>query len=416
MAELKESLAALERVLEAEPGLAPALTPEQVETRVERIIAQTTRSAYDEAAQASEALLGEGVRDVRLVTPYLFGAFLAHGPQILSALLSTLHHVFTRGWEQFGPGGDKTGQADSSLCWLFKSLCRHLEFNARARDDMWRKWCESCSQPQLQEALQRASELGVALEQLLPGRESIHQLLKLRGWLSENLELFLETTARPEQAQAAEQEKEDVRRERGQVVAMRVDVTPPKQKEEESPEESPEEPKDAEPSGESKDEAPPEAPESEAPPEDPKSEEEVPLDEPADKAPPEDPKSEEEAPPEVSSAPPGYSPPLPELKHSPALEQLLHKLAAFDRLMERQDFSRASVVAKDVLHVIDHFDPLVYLPSLFCRFLSSLSAHGGSIEPLMQGTRSLSDGALERLYRIGLEAFMSSTSGAEDKP
>lgn len=114
---------------------------------------------------------------------------------------------------------------------------------------------------------------------------------------------------------------------------------------------------------------------------------------------------------------PMRSAPRPELEHSPALEQLLRKLAAFDRLVERQDFSRASLVATDVLHVIDHFDPLVYLPSLFSRFLSGLSAHGRSIEPVMKGgPQSLSDRALERLYRTDLDAFLRSASSAEDEP
>jgi hypothetical protein len=106
----------------------------------------------------------------------------------------------------------------------------------------------------------------------------------------------------------------------------------------------------------------------------------------------------------------------PELEHSPALEQLLRKLAAFDTLVERQDFSRASMVATDVIHVIDHFDPLVYLPSLFSRFLSGLSVHAKRIEPQMQGARPLSERALERLYRTDLDAFLNVDPGAGDEP
>ena len=185
MAEPRESLATLERLLAAEPGPASPPTPEQVEARVERLLALLARSAYAEAAQASEALLGEGVKDVRLVSPYLFGAFLAHGPQVLPDLVSILHQVFTRGWEQFGPG-DKTAQADSGLLWLFKSLRKHLEFNSRTRGDVWSKWCERCSQSQLQEARQRIGELGATLPRFLPKGEGVAQLLQLAGWLGEN--------------------------------------------------------------------------------------------------------------------------------------------------------------------------------------------------------------------------------------
>lgn len=363
MAELMESLSALERTLKAAPGLESSLTPEQVEERVDRIIALTARGGYEEAARASEALLREGVKDIRLVTPYLFGAFLAHGPRSLPALLSTLHQVFTRGWEQLGPEDNKPTLADSGLLWLFKALHKHLEFHGRAQDDVWRKWCESCLQAHVQEALQHASELLETLEQRLPGGGGVTRLIQVIGWLGDNRDLFPEAAASPIQAQAMEQVKAPV--------VERKEAPPPARREEQEEEEEEEE--------EEAHEEPPEEVRLEAP-----------------------------------SAPRRSAPSRPGLEHSPALEQLLHKLAAFDMLVERQDFSRASMVAADLLHVIDHFDPLVYLPSLFSRFLTGLSAHAGELEPLMQGSRSLGERALERLYRADLSAFLGSAPAAED--
>lgn len=391
MAELVESLAALERALKAAPGSVSTLTPEQVETRVDRVIAQMAKGAYDEAARTSEALLHEGIRDVRLVTPYVFRAFLAHGPSSLPAILSSLHQVFTRGWEQFGPGDNKPTLADSGLLWLFKSIHKHLEFHAKSLDDMWRKWCESCLQSHVQEALQHADELVETLEQRTPEGGGITRLLQVTGWLRENHELFPETAAGPVRAQAVEQERAPVQEEKAPVVGRRREEPPDEREEEEACEESPVEDEEME---EEEDEET----------EDEESEEE------------EDEEDEEvEVRREAPRGPRASSTPQPELELSPALEQLLHKLAAFDRLVERQDFSRASMVATDVLHVIDHFDPLVYLPSLFSRFLSGLNAHAGRIEPLMQGSRSLSERALERLYRTDLQAFLSPAPGEEDE-
>jgi hypothetical protein len=381
MAEIAESLAALERTLNAAPGPASTLTPEQVETRVDRVIAQMTRGAYDEAARASEALLREGVTDVRLVSPYVFGSFLAQGPSSLPALFSTLHQVLTRGWEQLGPDENKPALADSGLLWLFKSLHKHLEFHGRAQDDVWRRWCENCLQPHIQEALQHASGLIETLERRTPGGGGITRLLQVTGWLTASRELFPETTAAPVRAQVVE-EKAQVKEEKTPVVERRREEPPAEQ--EETGEDSSEEMEDEEF-------------------EDEELEHEG-LEE------------EEESRPEAPSAPRTRSIPQPELGHSPAFEQLLHKLAAFEMLVERQDFSRASMIATDVLHVIDHFDPLVYLPSLFSRFLSDLSAHAGRIEPRMQGSRSLSERALERLYRTDLQAFLNADSGAEDEP
>jgi flagellar biosynthesis GTPase FlhF len=324
------------------------------------------------------------------VTPYLFKTFLAQGPRSLPALFSALHQVLARGWEQLGPDDNKPTLADSGLLWLFKSIHKHLEFHGRAQDDVWRGWCESCSRPHVQEALQLASELIETLEHRTPGGGGLTRLLQVTGWLTENRELFQETTSSPVRAQAVEQEKAPVKAEKAPVPERRKEE-PPAEPEEEEEEEEEEEALQVTLE---------------------ELEDEEFEDEQPDNEEPEDEEAIRREAPRVLRT---RSTPPPELEHSPALEQLLHKLAAFDKLVERQDFSRASVVATDVLHVIDHFDPLVYLPSLFSRFLSGLSAHAGRIEPQMQGSRSLSERALERLYRTDLNAFLNSASGAEEE-
>ena len=101
----------------------------------------------------------------------------------------------------------------------------------------------------------------------------------------------------------------------------------------------------------------------------------------------------------------------PSLPISPQLAQLMRRLAAFDTFMERQDFRRASVVAADVLQVVEHFDPRVYLPALFSKFFDGLSTHADEVEPMLQGTDSLSFRALDQLYRVDLEAFLKQGRG-----
>jgi hypothetical protein len=136
--------------------------------------------------------------------------------------------------------------------------------------------------------------------------------------------------------------------------------------------------------------APPPGPEPEAPPE---------LDEPV-------------SPRGASLEPPRAAlPEGPSLPISPPMAQLLRRLAAFDTFMERQDFRRASVVAADVLQLVEHFDPRVYLPALFSKFFDGLSTHADEVEPLLQGTESLSFRALDQLYRVDLEAFLKQGRG-----
>jgi hypothetical protein len=116
---------------------------------------------------------------------------------------------------------------------------------------------------------------------------------------------------------------------------------------------------------------------------------------------------------------PAAEPAGPWIPTSPALAQLMRKLAAFDALLEQGDHQRAGVVAADVLQVLEHFDPRVYLPSLFSRFFVGLSAHAEQVEPMMQGTESLAFRALDHLYRVDLDAFLAqgpgpSAGGAEE--
>ncbi|MFY1829930.1 type VI secretion system protein IglI family protein [Myxococcus fulvus] len=351
MAEHAAMLRALDSVLDAGSGPTSSLTAEQWETRVERVIAMMARGAHDEAARTSEALLREGVRDVRLVGPYVFGAFLSHGVSVLPALLSTLHAVFTRGWERLAPEDNKALLADSGLLWLFKTLHRHLDFHGRAQDDVWERWCSTCTEPHIREALEHADTLVAPLEQRLNAKGGSSRLVQVMGWLTENRERFPRPAEPPPEARA----EEPVAAPADNVA---VAATPD---------------------------------ESKAP---------MPPDEERLHEPPAVPREREQR----ASTP----------AHSPAFEQLLRKLAAFEQLVKRHDYARASVVATDVLHVIEHFDPLTYLPSLFSPFLAGMSEHAEHIEPRLQGARSLGGRVLEQLYRTDLEAFVRGASSTGD--
>ncbi|ATB33998.1 type VI secretion system protein IglI family protein [Melittangium boletus] len=131
-----------------------------------------------------------------------------------------------------------------------------------------------------------------------------------------------------------------------------------------------------------------------------------PTDEPSERDAPVSARPQLAEPPRAAPEPTG-----PTLPVSPAMAQLMRKLAAFDTLMERQDYRRASVVAADVLQVMEHFDPRVYLPSLFSKFFAGLSTHADEVESLLQGTESLGFRALDQLYRVDLDTFLAQGSG-----
>jgi hypothetical protein len=142
-----------------------------------------TRGAYPEAGQAAEKLLREGLRDVRLVGPLLFGAFLEQGLISLPTLFSSIHELLTKRWGAFGPRAKKELLADNSLRWLFKLVCKHLEGHERLKDDVWKSWCEPHHREPLLQALALSEPLLAALASTLPKGASVPPFRQLISWL-----------------------------------------------------------------------------------------------------------------------------------------------------------------------------------------------------------------------------------------
>ena len=102
--------------------------------------------------------------------------------------------------------------------------------------------------------------------------------------------------------------------------------------------------------------------------------------------------------------------PLNLMGNSPALAQLRAKLSAFEVLVERGDLDKAALIARDVQAVLEHFDPLTYLPSLFARYLKLLHATLDAIEPRWRADETYASRVLEQLYRADLDAFLDESS------
>jgi hypothetical protein len=104
------------------------------------------------------------------------------------------------------------------------------------------------------------------------------------------------------------------------------------------------------------------------------------------------------------SPPPREGPPLD--YDSPALRTFLDKLGAFAALMERGDYSRAAIIASDINHIVEHFDPRVYLPRLLSPYFRRLSAGVDELSPHWESAESPAWKAMEQLYQVDLEAFL----------
>ncbi|RUO89522.1 hypothetical protein D7Y11_29865 [Corallococcus sp. AB018] len=308
--------------------------------RLEAITGFVAKSEYANAARAAEGLLRQGVRDVRVVGPYLFGHFFAEGMKALPVLFRSLNRTLTENWDFFGPMEKKLVFADTGLRWLLKMMGKHLEHHSRLKDAQWQAWTAPGNREPIEEALTLGDPLIAALA-ILQKPACMDAMRSLLGALRSH--------------------------------AQGVPFLPP-----------------------------PEEPQSEAP-------------EPELAAAPDDDEEEDDEGEEEEEVRPVRRKKAarqeeqdsgPSVPMSPALALLVRKLSAFEALVEKEDYSKASVIAVDVLATVERFDPRVFLPQLFSGFFNGLAQHAEAIEPMLHNTETLSFRAMDQLYRVDLDAFL----------
>ncbi|CAM4493943.1 type VI secretion system protein IglI family protein [Corallococcus exiguus] len=308
--------------------------------RLEAITGFVAKSEYANAARAAEGLLRQGVRDVRVVGPYLFGHFFAEGMKALPVLFRSLKRTLTENWDFFGPMEKKLVFADTGLRWLLKMMGKHLEHHSRLKDAQWQAWTAPGNREPIEEALTLGDPLIAALA-ILQKPACMDAMRSLLGALRSH--------------------------------AQGVPFLPP-----------------------------PEEPQSEAP-------------EPELAAAPDDDEEEDDEGEEEEEVRPVRRKKAarqeeqdsgPSVPMSPALALLVRKLSAFEALVEKEDYSKASVIAVDVLATVERFDPRVFLPQLFSGFFNGLAQHAEAIEPMLHNTETLSFRAMDQLYRVDLDAFL----------
>lgn len=90
------------------------------------------------------------------------------------------------------------------------------------------------------------------------------------------------------------------------------------------------------------------------------------------------------------------------------LQQLMEKLKGFEILVKKNDMLRAAIIAKDIAHTLETFDPK-YFPQLFASYFKLLSLHHQDIEDCWQQANSFHWKTLEQLYHLELKSFMDLT-------
>ncbi|MCG8688148.1 MAG: type VI secretion system ImpA family N-terminal domain-containing protein [Desulfobacterales bacterium] len=108
------------------------------------------------------------------------------------------------------------------------------------------------------------------------------------------------------------------------------------------------------------------------------------------------------------AAPVKASGPQPSIQVDPGnyhMARLQKKIAAFESLISSEKYEQASLVAFDIDHIIENFDPRLYLPEIFADFSLLYSMNIKEILRSKKYTNSSEWKALKELYKVDIDRF-----------
>jgi len=89
------------------------------------------------------------------------------------------------------------------------------------------------------------------------------------------------------------------------------------------------------------------------------------------------------------------------------LQLLLRKMQAFERLIEKEEFNKAAIVADDINDVIANFDPRIYFPKIFSRYSLLRALKIADISAFEEYKGSVEWQTMQDLYKVDLDSFVS---------
>jgi hypothetical protein len=89
------------------------------------------------------------------------------------------------------------------------------------------------------------------------------------------------------------------------------------------------------------------------------------------------------------------------------LSLLQRKMAAFERLVQKEEFPKAAIVADDINRIIAKFDPRIYFPRMFSTYSRLLAVNIGEISTYEEYKRSVEWQTLQDLYKVDLDSFVA---------
>ncbi len=93
-----------------------------------------------EAASLSEAILAEGIYDVRLICYFLYGHWLEQGLASLVDVIDCLNNAIMENWEAIGPVTRRVKNLEKSLDWLFRQILKKIQYEEHKNSPLWKQW------------------------------------------------------------------------------------------------------------------------------------------------------------------------------------------------------------------------------------------------------------------------------------
>ncbi len=444
------------------------LSAQELQTTDERLAKVMGLSAADrfaEAAEAAQALFEGGTYDLRVTGPFLFGVYLEKGMEVIPEILGVLVRILSSSYAVWGPQPKKQIHADNMLKWLLSTILRDFRMHETGQDDIWKQW-NSGSEFTIAErqGLKLIPELQERMVHQLGNAKALPYLLQLESMLRK-MEISAQST-RPrigkgrddllsvklggiepppssdegssESAGASgdEERSEDDSSSNSQSSsgssssesspsATSSPADTDSDSSSSSSTSSSSQREDSEAQSQTSSSSSASSSEESSASDDGKADEEAEqraqkeAEERAEQERAEQERVEKAA--EVAaiqaeesaaeSEPAAKGARTINIAENEPFRQLRRKLAAFQKLVSSGDHERAAIVAQDLLYTLDHFDPRLYLPTMFRKFFRVLSLVGNDLTPHMTERTDLSYKAMLQLYQVDLDYFVRGSTG-----
>lgn len=131
-----------------------------LDPRLATILDLADQRRFSDAADKAEALIREGVYDVRPISVLLFDVFLKDGLRALPSVLRVVALLLGDNLTSVGPIKRREDQFDRRLTWLFEGIIDALKFHDKKRSDEWVAWHEKLTADVVIDAKTIAESIG----------------------------------------------------------------------------------------------------------------------------------------------------------------------------------------------------------------------------------------------------------------